>query len=130
MVAVQNALALLGFKSVIDMDDVMKKAGKDASLREDLRIRERSSVLVMDIKGVAEKPSASVAFRRISNTIGSAKQACASETKVEINVFRTRGERVRVRPIQRFVSSSFAIHFRQAFAPPAADCRSASCAAS
>ena len=54
--AVQEALALLGFESVVDVDAEMKKAGKGASLREDLRIHDRSTVLVVDIKGLAGKP--------------------------------------------------------------------------
>jgi hypothetical protein len=57
VVAVQKALALLGFTDVVDVDAEMKKAGKDASLREDLRIHDISPVLVVDIKGVAGKPA-------------------------------------------------------------------------
>lgn len=55
--AVKKALALLGFKSVVDVDEEMTKAGKEASLREDLRIHDQSPVLVVDIKGVAGKPA-------------------------------------------------------------------------
>ena len=55
--AVQEALAVLGFESVVDVDAEMKKAGKGASLREDLRIHDKSPVLVVDIKGVAGKPA-------------------------------------------------------------------------
>jgi len=55
--AVQMALATLGFANVVDVDEEMKRAGKDASLREDLRIHDTSPVLVVDIKGVAGKPS-------------------------------------------------------------------------
>ena len=55
--AVEKALALLGFKSVVDVDGEMTKAGKEASLREDLRIHDTSPVLVVDIKGVAGKPA-------------------------------------------------------------------------
>ena len=55
--AVKKALALLGFNSVVDVDDEMKKAGKEASLREDLRIHDKSPVLVVDIKGVAGRPA-------------------------------------------------------------------------
>ena len=57
MEAVKQALALLGFKSVVDVDEEMTKAGKEASLREDLRIHDTSPVLVVDIKGVAGKPA-------------------------------------------------------------------------
>lgn len=55
--AVKKALALLGFKLVVDVDEEMTKAGKEASLREDLRIHDRSPVLVVDVKGVAGKPA-------------------------------------------------------------------------
>jgi hypothetical protein len=55
--AVKLALGLLGFKLLVDVDDEMRKAGKEASLREDLRIHDNSPVLVVDIKGVAGKPA-------------------------------------------------------------------------
>ncbi|MDI9336174.1 MAG: hypothetical protein QM520_03995 [Gammaproteobacteria bacterium] len=55
--AVEKALALLGFKSIVNVDEEMTKAGKEASLREDLRIHDQSPVLVVDIKGVAGKPA-------------------------------------------------------------------------
>lgn len=55
--AVKKALALLGFESVVDVDDEMTKAGKNACLREDLRIHDKSPVLVVDIKGVAGRPA-------------------------------------------------------------------------
>lgn len=55
--AIKKALFLLGFESVVDVDDEMKRSGKDSSLREDLRIHDRSPVLVVDIKGVAGKPA-------------------------------------------------------------------------
>jgi len=57
VVAVQKALTLLGFTSIVDVDAEMKKAGKHAALREDLRIHDISPVLVVDIKGVAGKPA-------------------------------------------------------------------------
>lgn len=55
--AIEKALELLGFKSIVDVDEEMTKAGKDTSLREDLRIHDNSPVLVVDIKGVAGKPA-------------------------------------------------------------------------
>lgn len=55
--AVKKALGILGFTSVIDVDDEMKRAGKDAALREDLRIHDISPVLVVDVKGVAGHPA-------------------------------------------------------------------------
>jgi hypothetical protein len=55
--AVEKAFALIGFKAVVDVDEEMTKAGKEASLREDLRIHDNSPVLVVDIKGVAGMPA-------------------------------------------------------------------------
>jgi hypothetical protein len=55
--AVKKALVLLGFKSVIDVDAEMADAGNAAALREDLRIHDKSPILVVDIKGVAGKPA-------------------------------------------------------------------------
>lgn len=55
--AVKEALSILGFKSVVDVDKEMARAGKDGSLREDLRIHDKSPVLIVDIKGVAGTPA-------------------------------------------------------------------------
>ena len=55
--AVKTSLGVLGFKDIVDVDEEMKGAGKDASLREDLRIHDASPVLITDIKGVAGKPA-------------------------------------------------------------------------
>src|SRR5207245_9522985 len=57
VVAIQKALTVLGFTAILDVDAEMKKAGKDAALREDLRIHYTSPVLVVDIKGLAGKPA-------------------------------------------------------------------------
>ena len=57
VLAVLKALNLLGFKSVIDVDEEMKAANNDAALREDLRIHDRSPILVVDVKGVGGHPS-------------------------------------------------------------------------
>jgi hypothetical protein len=53
--AVQRALTILGFTNIVDVDAEMKKGGKGACLREDLRIHDISPVLVLDVKGVAGK---------------------------------------------------------------------------
>ena len=55
--AVQDALAEIGFNDVIDVDAEMKAQNKGSALREDLRIHDRSPVLVVDVKGVAGKPA-------------------------------------------------------------------------
>lgn len=55
--AVETALGILGFTVVVDVDDEMKKAGRNKSLREDLRIHDASPILVVDVKGIAGKPA-------------------------------------------------------------------------
>ena len=65
--AVQQALAVLGFASVVDVDDEMRKAGKASSLREDLRIHDQSPTLVVDIKGVGGHPSDPEALQATKN---------------------------------------------------------------
>ncbi|HYT54594.1 MAG TPA: hypothetical protein VEQ38_07775 [Verrucomicrobiae bacterium] len=55
--AVKTSLDVLGFKDVVDVDEEMKAAGKDFSLREDLRIHDESPALVVDVKGIAGKPA-------------------------------------------------------------------------
>jgi hypothetical protein len=67
--AVQKALAVLGFSSVVDVDDEMRKAGKASSLREDLRIHDKSPTLVVDIKGVAGHPSDPEALQATKNAL-------------------------------------------------------------
>lgn len=52
--AVQMGLKTLGFKNVIDMDEVRDKEGK--SRREDLQIQDISPTLVVDVKGIANFP--------------------------------------------------------------------------
>lgn len=52
--AVKMGLKTLGFKNVIDMDEVRDKEGK--SRREDLQIQDVSPTLVVDIKGIANFP--------------------------------------------------------------------------
>ncbi len=54
VIAVQMGLKTLGFKNVIDMDEVRDKEGK--SRREDLQIQDISPTLVVDIKGIANFP--------------------------------------------------------------------------
>lgn len=55
--AVKTALSVLGFTSIVDVDEEMKIAGNDTSLREDLRIHDTSPVLITDVKGVAGHPA-------------------------------------------------------------------------
>ncbi len=67
--AVQQALTVLGFSSVVDVDDEMRKAGKANSLREDLRIHDKSPTLVVDIKGVGGHPSDPEALQANKNAL-------------------------------------------------------------
>lgn len=52
--AVQTGLKTLGFKKVVDMDQVRDKLGK--SRREDLQIQDTSPTLIVDVKGIANFP--------------------------------------------------------------------------
>jgi len=57
VLAVKRALAELGFRHVVDVDEEMKAARSANALREDLRVHDDSPVLVVDVKGVAGHPS-------------------------------------------------------------------------
>jgi len=47
----------VGFKSIIDVDEEMQKAGDTSPRREDLQITDQSPVLIVDVKGVGGHPS-------------------------------------------------------------------------
>jgi len=51
--AVKNALSILGFERVIDVDEIRDAEGK--SRREDLRVEDEEPTLIIDIKGVGGK---------------------------------------------------------------------------
>lgn len=53
--AVKRALAEMGFSDVVDVDEIRDK--EKQSRREDLRIEDRSPVLVVDIKGIGGRPA-------------------------------------------------------------------------
>jgi hypothetical protein len=55
--AVKEALRVLGFVLIVDVDEEMKLAGTARSLREDLRVHDLSPILVVDVKGVAGRPA-------------------------------------------------------------------------
>jgi hypothetical protein len=61
--AVMRALGILGFKEIVDVDKELKDEGGDASLREDIQIKDRSPVLIVDVKGIMDKPSDSEAMQ-------------------------------------------------------------------
>jgi hypothetical protein len=53
--AVKRALAEMGFGAVVDVDEIRDK--EKQSRREDLRIEDRSPLLVVDIKGIGGRPA-------------------------------------------------------------------------
>ncbi|WP_157627594.1 hypothetical protein [Burkholderia gladioli] len=53
--ATKKALNEIGFERVIDVDEIRDQEGK--SRREDLRIEDRSPLLIIDIKGIGGYPS-------------------------------------------------------------------------
>lgn len=61
--AVKHALELIGFESIVDVDEEMKNADEANTLREDLRIHDTSPTLVIDIKGIGGLPSDSEAMQ-------------------------------------------------------------------
>lgn len=73
--AVKKALSLIGFMHIVDVDEELRSEGKDADLREDIRILDATPALVVDVKGVNGSPSdaealqaAKHAFMRINET--------------------------------------------------------------
>ncbi|MCA7890154.1 hypothetical protein LGM58_44140, partial [Burkholderia contaminans] len=53
--AVKRALTEMGFRKVVDVDEIRDQAKQ--SRREDLRIEDRHPVLVVDIKGIGGRPT-------------------------------------------------------------------------
>ncbi len=54
--AVNKALEVLGFQSVIDVDKEMEKAGDTRPKREDLQIKDGSPILLVEVKGISGLP--------------------------------------------------------------------------
>jgi len=55
--AVIQSLRVLGFTDVIDVDQEIKEAGTEGSLREDIQIKDSSPILIVDVKGITGRPS-------------------------------------------------------------------------
>jgi hypothetical protein len=55
--AVKKTLEILGFQSVIDMDEEMEKAGDTSGRREDLRILDEPTTLLVEVKGITGLPT-------------------------------------------------------------------------
>ncbi len=54
--AVKKALEVLGFQSILDMDEEMKKSGSTEPKREDLQIHDGSPTLLVEVKGISGLP--------------------------------------------------------------------------
>jgi hypothetical protein len=54
--AVKKSLEVLGFQSVIDVDEEMKRKGESGSKREDLQIHDTSPILLIEVKGISGLP--------------------------------------------------------------------------
>jgi hypothetical protein len=52
VMAVQRAFEVLGFQDVVNMDEERERMGDTAPRREDLQIRDRSPLLLAEVKGV------------------------------------------------------------------------------
>jgi hypothetical protein len=55
--AVIEGLRVLGFTDVVDVDQQIKGAGEEASLREDIQIKDSTPTLIVDVKGITGRPS-------------------------------------------------------------------------
>ena len=53
---VKKTLEVLGFQSVLDVDEEMKKVGDTGPKREDLQIRDNSPILLVEVKGISGLP--------------------------------------------------------------------------
>jgi hypothetical protein len=54
--AVIHTLRSLGFNQVIDVDEEARSKGQDRNLREDVRIHDSPTILVIDVKGIIGGP--------------------------------------------------------------------------
>jgi len=57
VLAVKRVLEVMGFESVIDVDEAMEAAGDTGPRREDLQIQDKSPTLLIEVKGMAGMPS-------------------------------------------------------------------------
>ena len=55
--AVRQTLGVLGFRSVIDVDQELTDGKSKVSRREDLQIQDHSPILLVEIKGIGPAPS-------------------------------------------------------------------------
>lgn len=50
--AVIQALYVLGFQEIIDVDEEIKEKSQNTSLREDIQVKDQSPLLIVDVKGI------------------------------------------------------------------------------
>lgn len=55
--SVEKTLKLIGFESVVNIDEKIKAQGDATQLREDLQIHDESPVILVEIKGISSMPS-------------------------------------------------------------------------
>jgi len=61
--AVKKTLEVLGFQSVVDVDEEMEKAQDKRPKREDLRIHDESPILLVEVKGISGLPRDAAALQ-------------------------------------------------------------------
>ncbi|MFQ5882745.1 MAG: hypothetical protein ACE5I9_09795 [Candidatus Methylomirabilales bacterium] len=54
--AVKRTLEVLGFQSIVDVDQEMRKAGDTSPMRQDLQIHDASPILLIEVKGISGLP--------------------------------------------------------------------------
>lgn len=57
VISVKKTLESLGFSSIIDADEMLKKSSASGPKREDLRICDRSPIILIEIKGITGMPN-------------------------------------------------------------------------
>ena len=55
--AVIKVLHILGFEQIVDVDKEIKTEAESGLLREDIQIKDKSPILIVDVKGIADLPS-------------------------------------------------------------------------
>jgi hypothetical protein len=74
VLAVMQVLQNLGFKKVVDVDQVAAVSGGDPQLREDIQITDNLPVLVVDVKGLAGGPTDADATQSEKHALMRAKE--------------------------------------------------------
>jgi hypothetical protein len=61
--AVEQALKTIGFQSVVNVDEQIRKSGKQELKREDLQIGDRLPLLLVEVKGITGLPTESASLQ-------------------------------------------------------------------